>query len=368
MDESDPTICFDQEGVCSHCLAYDRIHRELPICAAAAEQLRTIVEAIKRDGVGKPYDCIIGVSGGVDSTYVAYRVKELGLRPLAVHLDNGWNSEIAVSNISKALTTLGIDLHTHVIDWEEFKDIQRAFLLASTPDAEIPSDHAIFALLYQQATRLGLRYVVTGLNVRTETHLPAAWSQGHWDFGYIRAVHRQFGSGRIKTFPHFNFYDYVTGKRHKLAAVNVLDYMDYSKKEALVVLQRQLGWKDYGGKHFENVYTRWFQGCYLPRKFGFDKRRSHLSSRLCSGEITRAEALSELAHPPYPVAQQEADCEYVAKKLDFSVEEFSAVMAAPLRKFHEFPSYHRVVQSAGFKRVMRVYQFFKYDLLRCPRG
>lgn len=367
MDASDPTISFDPEGVCNHCLAYDRIHRELPTGEVAAERLRTIVAGIKRDGVGKPYDCIIGVSGGVDSTYVAYRVKELGLRPLAVHLDNGWNSEIAVSNISKALTTLGIDLQTHVIDWEEFKDIQRAFLLASTPDAEIPSDHAIFTLLYRQATRLGLRHIVTGLNVRTETHLPAAWSQGHWDFGYIRAVHRQFGSGRIKTFPHFNFYDYVTGKRHTHTAVNVLDYMDYAKKEALVVLQRQLGWKDYGGKHFENVYTRWFQGCYLPRKFGFDKRRSHLSSRLCSGEITRAEALSELAHPPYPVAQQQADCEYVAKKLSFSAEAFSAVMAAPLRQFHDYPSYHRVAQSAGFKRFMRAYQFFKYDLLRRSR-
>lgn len=369
MDTSDPDIAFDHCGVCHHCHDYDGLVRaRVPSRAEADQRLKSIVETIKREGAGKPYDCIIGVSGGVDSTFVAKSVKELALRPLAVHLDNGWDSEIAVSNIARALGQLSLDLYTHVIDWEEFKDIQRSFLLASTPDAEVPSDHAIFALLYQQARRLGVRHVITGLNVRTETHLPPAWSQGHWDWGYIRAVHRRFGSGRIKTFPHFDFYNYLTGNRQQFATVNLLDYLDYSKTEALVVLQRELGWKDYGGKHYESIYTRWFQGCYLPRKFGFDKRRCHLSSRICSGELTRAEALAELQQPPYAPEQQDADCEYVAKKLGFTTREFAAIMQADPARFRDFPSYEKWASGPLFRNTLRVWQFFKYQVMRKRRG
>jgi N-acetyl sugar amidotransferase len=365
MDTTDPNISFDQDGVCNHCHGYDNLVRTSILAVPEAQQrLKTIVEAIRSEGARKPYDCIIGVSGGVDSTFVAQKVKRIGLRPLAVHLDNGWNSEAAVSNIAKVLSKLNIDLHTHVIDWEEFKDIQKAFLLASTPDAEIPSDHAIFAILYDQASRLGIRYVITGINIRTETHLPTAWSQGHWDWGYIRAVHRQFGTGHIKTFPHFNFYNYVTGNRHSHVTLNLLDLLGYSKKKAIVSLEREFGWKDYGGKHNESIYTRWFQGYYLPRKFGFDKRRSHLSSRLCSGELTRSEALAELQSPPYSPELQAADCEYVAKKLGFSAAEFKAIMDAPLRTFEEFPSYARFVQGKAFQNALKVWQFFKYRLLR----
>lgn len=365
MDTSDPDVHFDHNGVCNHCHDYDgRTKANVFDGEAGRTKLAQIAARIKSDGAGKDYDCIIGVSGGVDSTYVAWKVKELGLRPLAVHLDNGWDSEIAVSNISACLRKLGIDLYTHVIDWEEFKDIQRAFLLASTPDAEIPSDHAIFAILYRTASQHGLRHVITGLNVRTESHVPLTWSQGHWDWGYIRAVHRQFGSGHIKTFPHFSFREFSNRCRHTHETTNLLDYIDYSKKDALVFLQEELGWKDYGGKHFESIYTRWFQGCYLPRKFGFDKRRSHLSSLICSGEITRDEALSKLADPPYAPALQKQDCEYVAKKLAFSSTEFTSIMMANPRSFDEFPSYYKRTHAWWYPLLLRANRVWKIVFLR----
>lgn len=369
MDVTDPDITFDANGICHHCRDYEElVSSRIPTPTESKKILDDLVSVIQKEGRGKPYDCIIGLSGGVDSTFVAQKVKEFGLRPLAIHLDNGWNSETAVSNISKVLNKLGIDLYTHVIDWEEFKDIQRSFLLASTPDAEIPSDHAIFAVLYQQAARLNIRFVITGMNIRTETHLPKAWSQGHWDWGYVRAVHRQYGSGRIKTFPHFNLLSYLTGNRGKYVTINLLDLLDYSKSKALSSLERDFGWKDYGGKHNESIYTRWFQGYYLPRKFGFDKRRSHLSSRICSGELTRAEALAELQQPPYPLEQQAADCEYVAKKLGFSRAEFRGIMDAPAMTFEEYKSYDRFIKGKAYRAVLKVWQFFKFHLLRAKKN
>jgi N-acetyl sugar amidotransferase len=360
MDSSDPEIHFDDQGICNHCRRYEQQVRDhVRSGDSGKRQLAEAVEAIRRDGAGKPYDCIIGVSGGVDSTYVALKVKELGLRPLAVHLDNGWDSEIAISNIRSALQKLSIDLHTEVLDWEEFRDIQLSFLKASLPDAEIPSDHAIFACLYRAATQFGVRHVITGVNVRTETHMPEAWSHGHFDFGYISDVQRRFGTRPIKSLPHYGFLDYVTGFSKTHQTLNILDYLDYSKTEALVVLQQQLGWRDYGGKHYESVYTRWYQGVYLPRKFGYDKRRSHLSSRICSGELTRDFALTEIAKPTYPVDLQEQDHIYVAKKFGLTRDALDALLAAPPRRFQDFDSYEKRAASPWFKSVRRAYQILK---------
>lgn len=360
MDTSDPDIRFDADGVCHHCHEYDRLVRERLLTGAARDvALEGIVAQIKADGAGKPYDCVIGVSGGVDSSYVAYLVKQFGLRPLALHLDNGWNSELAVSNISNQLKILGIDLQTHVIDWEEFKDIQLAMLRASTPDSEIPTDHAISALMFQTAERIGVRHIVTGCNVRTETHLPPAWSRGHGDWVYIRSVHRRFGTRPIRTFPHLTYLQ-IRRLNRKQVVTDLLDYVDYVKKDAKAMLIRELGWRDYGGKHFESIYTRFYQGYILPKKFGFDKRRSHLSSLICSGEITRAIALENLKQEPYPVELQREDRAYAAKKFGLTDAELEAILRAPPKTFWDYPSYAKTLRHPVVKAAQQ--------LVRCLRG
>ena len=339
MNTSDPEIIFDAQGVCNHCHKYDIDIKQRTVSdSTMGARLNMIVEQIKKAGKGKEYDCIIGVSGGVDSTYVAYKTKELGLRPLAVHLDNGWDSELAVKNIEQVLKGLDIELYTHVIDWNEFKDLQLAFLKASTPDSEIPTDHAITALMFEMAKRFGLKYILSGVNVRTESHLPRAWSQGHLDWKYIRAIHRQFGTQRLTSYPHQGLLQSVLD-RLRLKWIDLLNYVNYSKTEAMDVLQNKLGWKYYGGKHYESIYTRFYQGYILPKKFGYDKRRTHLSSLICSGEITREAALKELEKSPYPEDMQKQDREYVVKKLGLTDAEFEAIMTAPSKRFEDYPSY-----------------------------
>ena len=352
MDTSDPEIQFDEQGVCNHCHDYDRLIRQRVIQGEAGlNYLERLAGKIKRDGRGKPYDCLLGISGGVDSTYVAYVAKtRLGLRPLAVHMDNGWDSELAVKNIEETLNRLGIDLYTKVLDWEEFKDLQMAFLQASTPDSEIPSDHAIGAVLGDLAEELKVRYILTGSNVRTETHLPRAWSQGHSDWKYIRSVHRQFGKRELRSFPHQNFLAYYR-RLFTLQRIDVLNYLDYNKTEAMRVLESDLGWRYYGGKHYESIYTRFYQGYILPTKFGYDKRRSHLSSQVCSGEFNRDAALADLQKPTYAPSMQEEDREYVAKKLGMSDAEFDAIMKLPRRNFWDYPSYARVMEGPLLKGI-----------------
>lgn len=349
MDETDPDISFDADGICHHCHAYDEAVRTRVVTGPAAVTAREAIAAeIRRAGEGKPYDCVIGISGGVDSTYVAFAARKvLGLRPLAVHLDNGWDSELAVKNIEHVLTKLDIELFTEVLDWDEFRDLQLAFLRASTPDSEIPTDHAIVSVLYQQARRHGIRYILSGCNVRTESHLPPAWSRGHSDWRYIQAVQKQFGTRPLKTFPHRNAFDLVRDAR-TIHWIDILNYLDYRKTDALRVLQDELGWQYYGGKHYESIYTRFYQGYILPTKFGFDKRKMHLSSLICSGEITRAQALAELEQPPYPEDLQRSDREYVAKKLGITDPELESILRAPPRRFEDYPSYEnsRVIKLA----------------------
>lgn len=355
MDTTDPDITFDANGVCSHCHTYDRqVASTVRSGAEGERELAAKIATIKRDGAGKPYDVAIGISGGVDSTFVAYKVKQLGLRPIAVHLDNGWDSEIAATNISSALRALGIDLETLVIDWEEFKDIQLAFLRAGVPDCEIPSDHAIVASVNQVARQHQIRHTIWGYNTRTETHLPKAWSRGHLDWLYIKSIHQQFGSGRIRTFPHLNFMGSLGIFR--AANFNLLDSIDYVKADAMALLQRDLGWRSYGGKHHENIYTRWYQGWFLPTRFGYDKRKTHLSSLICSGQITRDQAREELMQPTYSVELQRADTEYVIKKFGLTPDGFKAIMDAPRKTFNDYPSYAKLREGKPYQLARRVYR------------
>jgi N-acetyl sugar amidotransferase len=340
MDTTDPDISFDHNGVCSHCHYYDSLAATKLLRGEEREhRLRKLVDQIKAAGSGRDYDCIIGVSGGVDSTYVAYVVKRLGLRPLAVHLDNGWDSELAVSNVERVLKTLGIDLFTHVIDWEEFKDLQLAFLKASTPDSEIPTDHAIMALLYQVAAKQRVKYILIGVNFATEAILPTKWSYGHADLKYIQGIQRQFGQKELKTYPCFSlaklsYYMFV----RRIQLVSILDYVDYDKKKAMDVLQRELGWVYYGGKHYESIYTKFFQAFILPAKFNIDKRKAHFSSLICSGQMSRDEALELMKCEIYPPADLAADRTYAIKKLGLTEQEFEQIMSLPARSFHAYPN------------------------------
>jgi N-acetyl sugar amidotransferase len=359
MDTSDPEIVFDADGVCHHCRLYDEtVKREIHTGEEGRRRLARIAENIKEEGKGREYDCIIGVSGGVDSTYVAYVVKKLGLRPLAVHLDNGWDSELAVKNIENALKILGIDLYTHVIDWDEFKDLQLAFLRASTPDSEIPSDHAILALMHRMADRYRTRYVLPGFNTRTESHLPKEWSQGHSDWRYIKGIHKRFGRRSLKTFPHMDFFLYG---RYLLTQrwIKVLNYVDYVKKDAVKTLEKELGWRSYGWKHYESIYTRFYQGYILPRKFGYDKRKMHLSSLVCSGEISRPEALEELKTEPYPADLQEEDRAYIIKKFGLTEKEFDDIMALPPKRYGDYPTNAIYFDNFLFRWLKAGYGFLK---------
>ena len=346
MDTSDPDISFDRQGVCNHCHRFDQLadQRLVPIEERPA-RLKALVEKIKAQSAGKEYDCVIGVSGGVDSTYVAYLTRQLGLRPLAVHFDNGWNSELAVINIEKAIKTLDIDLYTYVVDWPEFRDLQLSFLKASTPDGEVPTDHAIVALLYQMAAKHGVKHVLLGLNVNSEAIMPIKWGYGYSDFRYISGVQQKFGKVRLKTYPHYSLLQlfwYMFVKRIQI--VPVLDYVDYQKQQAMERIQSELGWVYYGGKHYESIYTRFFQSYVLPRKFNIDKRRAHYANLVLSGQLKREEALELMHEPAYPEQWSKDDRAYAEKKLAVTNVEFDALMALPPKTFQDYSNSHGLLE------------------------
>lgn len=349
MDTSDPEITFDDAGLCSHCQRYDSMVRDIVARADRGErqnELDAIVAQIKERGRGHDYDCIMGLSGGVDSSYVAYTAKHLGLRPLAVHFDSGWNSELAVNNIENIVKKLGIDLHTHVVDWEEMRDLQLAFFKASVANCDIPTDHAFPAILYREAARHGIKYILSGSNYATEFILPSAWGYQSGDLRHLRDIHNRFGLHKLREYPTIGFfqqyiwYPYVRG----IKTVKLLNYLPYNKFEAKRTIIRELDWRDYGGKHYESVFTRFFQGYYLPVKFGYDKRRAHLSSLINAGQVTREEALTELGQPTYDPQLQADDKTFVAKKLGVSAAELDAIFQQPNKDYSDYASNAKLME------------------------
>jgi N-acetyl sugar amidotransferase len=340
MDTSDPEISFDAEGVCNHCQQYrKRAKTDLFPGAMGRKLLDEIVARIKQDGRGRDYDCIIGLSGGVDSSYVALSVKRLGLRPLAIHLDNGWNSELAVSNIQKIVQKLDIDLHTVVLDWQQFRDLQVAFLRAGVANLEIPTDHVIVSTLFEQASAKGLRYLISGGNVTSEAIMPDAWGYDPKDWRHIKAIYKRFQGRRLKDFPHMtllHWAHYIFVKR--ITFFPILNYLDFDKEKAKQELVSEFGWRDYGGKHYESIFTRYFQGYILIRKFGFDKRRAFYSTLVNAGQITREQALIEMTTPAYSKEMMEEDRGFVIKKLGLTEAEFEEIMNAPPRSFADYPN------------------------------
>jgi N-acetyl sugar amidotransferase len=340
MDTSDPDIVFDKYGISNHYYNYlSKVGARIEEGDDAEQKLLTIINKIKEEGKDHEYDCIVGVSGGTDSTYVAYKCKEYGLRPLAVHFDNGWNSELAVSNIEKVLKQLDIDLYTYVIDWEEFSDLQVSFLKSSTPDIEIPTDHAIFALLYEVANKYGIKYIMNGMNFRTESIMPSSWAYGHIDWKYVKSVHKKFSKKKLKNYPHFSFtklFYYTFVKR--IQFVSILNYINFNKEEAQKLLTEKLDWKNYGGKHHESVYTRIIQSYILPEKFNIDKRKAHLSNLILSNQITREQALKELETLPYNPETVQDDIDYLTKKLRLTGAEFDEIMKTQNKTFRDYPN------------------------------
>ena len=341
---ADPDIRFDNKGICNYYYDYQQIAAKYVLTGKEADgTLARLVTNIKQDGKGKPYDCLIGLSGGVDSTYVAYLAKQLGLRPLAVHLDNGWDSELAVKNVENIITKLGFDLYTLVVNWEEFKDVQLAYLRASVVDIEIVSDHAIFASMYKLAKQHNIGYIISGTNIVTEHIMPPSWLYEKMDFANLKDIHSQFGKKKLKTYPTYDFKKFVYySALLRLRPVSILNYVPYNKKEIKELIKRELDWRDYGGKHYESIFTKFYQAYILPQKFKIDKRKAHLSTLICSGQMTKEEALMELEKPLYPAKDLAADKEYVLKKFGLSESEFDKIMQLPVRKHQDFKTDKRL--------------------------
>lgn len=351
MDTSDRGILFDENGVCNHCHNYEIISKRVLLPPEIAqEKLLQIIEKIKRDGEKQEYDCIIGLSGGIDSSYLALQAKNFGLRPLAVHFDNGWNSEISVKNIENIVKKLGFDLFTYVIDWEEFKDLQRSFFKASVVDIELLTDNAIFTSLYKLARQHKIKYSLEGHNIVTESIMGKDWNYWKFDLKNIKAIQKEFGTLKIKSFPTMGPWKRLFLQVMKIIEpVYILNFLEYDKKKAMETLEKELEWKYYGGKHYESVFTKFYQAYVLPTKFGIDKRRAHLSNLICSGQLTREEAVVELEREIYPQDELRKDKEYVVKKLGFSEEEFDDIMQQSPKSHMDYPndweSYHRIVDS-----------------------
>jgi len=360
MDTSDPQISFDADGICSHCRRFDRMSKPILERAATPDgerMLADLIEELKRSGTGKDYDCVIGISGGVDSTYLAYKVIEFGLRPLAVHCDTGWNSELAVNNIENIVKKLDIDLFTYVVDWHEMRDLQLAFFKASLANCDIPQDHAFLAVLHHMAASHGIRNIVSGGNLSTESILPTSWGYNAADLRHLMGVQKRFGTLKLKNYPtlslfqRYIYYPFLKGMR----TVRMLNYLPYEKEKAKALIQSELAWRNYGGKHYESIFTRFFQAYYLPVKFGYDKRRAHLSSLIVSGQLSRIQALEEMEKPPYDEQALLEDKAYVAKKLGISGVEFDKIIAQPPKSYQDYPSDARI-----FEIKQRTVQRFKH--------
>jgi len=340
-DTTIPDIQFDERGICNFCHIHDSLDKQFSLDGKGKQKLDRIVKKIQSDGQAQKYDCIVGISGGTDSTFCLYMAKQLGLRPLAVHFDNGWNSEVAVSNIKNAVKKLDVDLKWVTVDFREFSDIQRSFLKASVPDVEIPTDLAIHAILHRTAAENGVKWIINGMNFRTEGIQPLKWS--YTDGRYIRSIQEQYGHCSLATYPNLTIPDMINFSLFKgIKTVPLLAYMNYSKKETRDILKREVDWTDYGGHHFESLYTRFVITDILWNKFRIDKRKVQLSAAVRSGKLNRYEALKILEVPP------SADPEItkiVLGKIGITEEEFREILSLPKKIFLDYPSSYPLIRT-----------------------
>jgi len=342
MDTTDSTIKFDDQGQCEYCSNY--YHNILPNWhpdEKGEKEIIKIFEKIKKDGKGRDHDCLIGISGGLDSSYLVYLAKEkYGLRPLLFHVDAGWNSDISTHNIQRLVDGLDLDLYTEVVNWTEMKDLQLAFIKSQVPDIDIPQDLVFFSSLYNYAAKNNFKYILTGGNYSTEcVREPFEWGAYYQtDMRYVRDIHNKFGTIPLKTFPTCNifkyklYYRFIKGVR----VVKPLDYVPFIKAEAIKQLTDRFGWQQYQHKHHESRFTRWFEADWLPRKFGYDKRRAHLSSLILTNQLTREDALKRVATPELNEQVLKQEFEFVARKLDLTVEELQNYFNGDNKSFKDY--------------------------------
>jgi N-acetyl sugar amidotransferase len=340
MDTTDLEINFGENGYCNHCIEYLNIRVKYKYQGKESnKRLEQIVDEIKRLGKGNDYDCIIGLSGGIDSSYLTYIAKEKGLRILAVYMDNGWSSEEAVGNIKKITKKLKIDYESYVLDWEEFKDLQLSFLKASVPEAETPTDIAIPAALHYFADKYNVKNILSGGNFATEGILPKSWHYNAKDLKYFNHIQKTFGGKRLKKFPTFGYKKEIYYKLIKgIRIAYPLNHVYYVKDEAIELLKEKFDWKYYGSKHYESTYTKFIQSYYLYQKFGIDYRRATLSSQICIGGIDREDAIEQLKSKPFNLSQIEAEKEYIAKKLGISKDEFDRILHLTAKWYWDYPN------------------------------
>lgn len=364
MDTTASDITFDEKGICNFCTQFlERSHhiiKEDP--AAKQKRLNDFVARVKEAGIGKPYDCIVGVSGGVDSSWTLVEVVRLGLRPLAVHMDNGWNSEAAQNNIANLVRGLRVDLYTHVINWEEYRGLMQAFFDADVIDIELLYDNAMFAVNFQQAKKYKVKFILAGSNTVTEgMPLGAGWNWSKTDKRNIYDIAKRFGKVKIKTFPAISSIEYLVHKFvRKINWVMFLDYLEYNKEFAISEMERRFSYKRYQFKHYESVFTRFYQGYILPNKFNVDKRLTHLSTLVVTGQMSRTEALQALQGIAYPSeAHQEEDIKYFLKKMGWTRSELLAYISRPGIPHDKYSS-----ESIWLPFLVRAIKFFMPKFLQ----
>ncbi|MAO65718.1 MAG: LPS biosynthesis protein [Balneola sp.] len=358
MDTTDSKITFDENGVCDHCNTYYKdIEPVWNYGKGREEELEQLVEAIKKEGKGKDFDCLMGMSGGIDSSYLLYKMThDYGLRPLVFHVDAGWNSQIAVNNIEKLIDGLDLDLYTEVINWEEVRDLQLAFFKSGVPHTDVPQDHAFFATMYKFASKHKIKYILTGGNYSTEcVRNPLEWMYYQSDSIQLKDIHKKHGSGKLKDYPvtnilwHKVYLPYIRG----IKLYRPLDYMVYNKDEAMNFLVEEYGYQKYPQKHFESRFTKFYESYWLPERFGYDTRKVQFSSLILTNQMTREEALKELKTPAYDPEQVEHDKEYVANKLRIPVSELEEYFKMPKRTYEDYKSMETIYNiGASVMRMM----------------
>lgn len=363
MDTTAPGISFDNDGVCNYCKEFDAVALKTIKKPAAERQayLNEVLDQIREVGKNNEYDCIVGLSGGVDSSCVAVLAKEFNLRPLVVHFDNGWNSELAIKNIESLIRKLNYSLYTYVINWEDFKELQLAYFRASVVDIEVATDQLIAAALLDIAKKYNIKYILSGNNFRTEYIMPDEWVCKHkTDQTNLKNIYKRFGSGKKIKYPAISATEYyLMNEYYNIEFVPLLNLVDFDLNAMKNRLINEFDYRPYEYKHYESVFTRFYQGYILPKKFNIDKRKAHLSNLICSGFITREKALEEFKKPPYPEDQQQADKEYVLKKWDLGESEFNAIMQLPERSHNEF-GFDTIDAWAKIKVKLRLIYLYKF--------